>query len=334
MLPLLLAALAAPTLQVRCAPEAPERGAIVTCSARLNPPGPATLVERRASAGGHVLSETEGLLLERGAVDWSGPAVVDTAVIFRLRPKGASRDLAGAARFTVRPRQWPATLGLRALPWEYGPDELFGGHPPRIAPGSSLEDPVPGRGALAVTRVTLENPPWALAAEGPNARWYYTVAPLTAPATFRVFLSRALREGDPFFELQHVEPLRQTPGLGRKLSMTVGNEDQHCDREAMEKLRADILRHEGAVATSEPNHRSAYEAALGKSFALQADLEALTGHLDEHAPPQPSFTDVLSTRVAAHLDRLREEQAWLEQSASRVLFRCTLRYPAAADAGP
>ncbi len=323
---------AVPVLQARCVPERPERGSIVTCSARLRPQGPVTLIEKRALAGGHAEVERESAELADGAIDWSGPAVVDTTVVFRVKPKGASRELTAAARYAVQPRRWPASLGLESLPWEYGPDDLFGGYPPRLAPGSTLEDPTPGQGALAVTRIDLDNAPWLLATEGPNARWYYVSEPLRAPARYRVYLSRALKSDDPFFVAQHAETVPQTLGAGHALTMERSQADTHCDEAAMSKLRFDILRHEGASDAPYPNHRSEYQRALSQELTLQAELEALTGHLDDFTPPAPSFAEAISARIRAWLEAARARQQWLETAEGRVVFRCTLRYPQPAGA--
>ncbi|MFL5425694.1 MAG: hypothetical protein ACJ783_11690, partial [Myxococcales bacterium] len=116
------------TLIARCEPSHVVRGEQVTCTARLDPPGPFLLLEKKAVARGRTLVDPSRARFETGGeVHWSGPAVLDTEVSLDLRP-GDGTALAARTGFTVEPRRWPPLLlpGVVA-PWDYGEDEIFGG---------------------------------------------------------------------------------------------------------------------------------------------------------------------------------------------------------------
>ncbi|MFL5431662.1 MAG: hypothetical protein ACJ79M_18735, partial [Myxococcales bacterium] len=74
------------TLIARCEPSHVVRGEQVTCTARLDPPGPFLLLEKKAVARGRTLVDRSRARFETGGeVHWSGPAVVETEVSIEVR---------------------------------------------------------------------------------------------------------------------------------------------------------------------------------------------------------------------------------------------------------
>lgn len=315
------AAVGQPRLDVRCLPARALRGTQVACTASVVPPQTALLVERLAVAGGHTLRDDSEVKLEPGALfTWAGAAVVPTTVV--VRAVAAGQSLRGEASFTVAAREWPA-LALRPLPppqleqnagWEYGPDALFGGWPPAVreagAQGTDRAgDRILADGSLGIFRLTLASPPTQYVSEGPNARWFYVAEPAPAPVA-RVFLSRALRPGDPFYEAQQ-------GGAGD------GLRERGCGFHDLEVLRTGVLQHEGAVAGPQPSHRSESLRRLEEE-ALQRKLEELTLFLDD-AMDGPPLSTRIDTRIRDFLASLTAGQRLSVDQRAPVRLSCRLR---------
>jgi len=296
-------------LSVSCAPERPERGAVVTCSARLEPSSVSfRVVERRAAAGGHSLVEQPGdYVPARSEARWSGPAVLDTEVTFVA--EAAGRTLQGSASFVVRPRAWsPPAPAKRSLPWAWGSAARYG-KAPRLSPSSTADEPIPATGALVELDLSLRPPRWAVASEGPNARWAFATEP-PPPMGARALLHPALAEGSDFALLQHGD-----------LSLPTARLWPRCRRADLAPLRERLLSsvgagQEGSAADSQ------LAAAIRSLAGAREELAALEG-LHAWLPAPAKFTAALR----AATDELLDLAAAGARRAPMVKLPCSLRYP-------
>jgi hypothetical protein len=257
----------------------------VTCFARVEPAQPFLLLEKRARAAGHEVVDSATERFEAGGeARWAGPAVLDTTVVMRARV--ASGELRGEASFAVEPRRWPRLrLAGPVAPWDYGRDELFGGWPPRARGDGLVED-----GTLSVFVLSLTAPQVAYADEGPDARWLYVDRPARPPVG-RVFLSRALRPGDAFYDAQR--------GGGDRLRPVCGPDD-------LEQLTRRLLEHEGAARSAGPSHFAESQRAFAERD-LQAELESQTLFYDD-AVVGPTLGQRLDAFVKSVLQKIRADQ--------------------------
>ena len=294
-------------LLVRCEPDRLVRGGQVACSARVEPPLPFVLVSKRAFAGGHRLDDPSEQRFEPGGeARWAGVAVRDTRVEFTVHSGGA--ELRGEAAFAVEPRRWPRlTLAGEVAPWDFGPDPLFGGWPPRLR--LSGADPQVADGTLASFLLTQPSPPVAYADEGPDARWLYVGAPAPQPHG-QAWVSRALRPADPFYELQ-------TGGGGPPRPF--------CGRNDLELLRRRLLQHEGAAASDGPSHFVESRRALERRD-LQAELEAQTLFYDD-AVLGPTLGQRIEALINAALESMTTDQIDSVDRHNPVGLPCRLRFP-------
>jgi hypothetical protein len=238
-----------------------------------------------------------------GEARWSGPAVLDTTVTFRIR--AGSGELRGDASFAVEPRRWPRLqLAGAVAPWDYGKDDLFGGWPPRARGDGLVED-----GTLSIFVLSFAAPQVAYADEGPNARWLYVDRPARPPVG-RVFLSRALRPGDAFYDAQR--------GGGDRLRPV-------CTRDDMELLTRRLLEHEGAARSSGPSHFGESQRAFAERD-LQAELEAQTLFYDD-AVVGPTLGERLDSFVKSTLRRIRTDQDETVDHRAPVRITCHFARP-------
>jgi len=291
-------------LLARCEPAHLVRGEQVTCTARLEPPGPFVLLDKRAMAQGRKLDDPSQSRFESGGeVHWTGPAVLDTEVTIRVRT--SEGDLTARTGFTVEPRRWPR-LQLPGIvaPWEYGSDDIFGGWPPKSRPDGLVLD-----GTLAALRVAQASPPVAYAEEGPDARWLYIGRPAPPPSA-RAYLSRALRPGDPFYEAQRGE---------------LGGIQPPCGARDLEDLRRRLLEHEGAAVSDHPSHFRESQAAFDRKD-LQAELESQVLFYDDAVvgPTLGERVTILITRVLGGMTR--EQSSTVDRQAP-VILGCRLVRP-------
>jgi hypothetical protein len=300
----LTALVLAAALIARCEPAHLVRGEQVACVARLEPPGPFLLLEKRAIARGRPLVDPSQARFESGGeVHWSGPAVLDTEVLIRVRtPEG---ELVARAAFTVEPRRWPALQlpGIVAS-WNYGDDEMFGGWPPRGRADGLVVD-----GTLAALRVSQASPPVAYAEEGPDARWLYVGRPAPPPSA-HAYVSRALRPGDPFYQAQRGER---------------GGIQSPCGASDLEDLRRRLLEHEGAAVSDHPSHFRESQAAFGRRD-LQADLEAQALFYDD-AVTGPTLGERLAALITKTLGAMTIEQSRTVDREAPVILGCRLARP-------
>ena len=294
-------------LRVRCEPERLVRGEQVACSARVEPARPFVLVARRALAGGHRLDDPSEQRFETGGeARWAGVAVRDTRVEFIAHSAGV--ELRGAAGFTVEPRRWPRLrLAGEVAPWGFGTDTLFGGWPPRLRLAGA--DPQVADGTMATFLLTQASPPVAYVDEGPDARWLYAGAPAPQPHG-QAWVSRALRPGDPFYEMQ-------TGGGGPPRPF--------CARNDLELLRHRLLQHEGAATSDGPSHFGESRRALDRRD-LQAELEAQTLFYDD-AVRGPTLGQRLDALIRSALESMSVEQLDSVDRGNPVGLPCRLRFP-------
>jgi hypothetical protein len=276
----------------------------VTCLARVEPAQPFLLVEKRARAAGREVVDSGTERFEAGGeARWTGPAVLDTTVTFHARV--GSGVLRGEASFAVEARRWPRLqLAGAVAPWDYGRDDLFGGWPPRARGDGLVED-----GTLSVFVLSLAAPQVAYADEGPDARWLYVDRPARPPVG-RVFVSRALRPGDAFYDAQR--------GGGDRLR-------PFCTREEMEQLARRLLQHEGAARSDGPSHFSESQRAFAERD-LQAELESQTLFYDD-AVVGPTLGERLDTFVKSALRRIRTEQDETVDHRAPVHIGCLFARP-------
>jgi hypothetical protein len=297
----LTAVVVAAALIARCEPAHLVRGEQVTCMARLEPPGPFLLLEKRAVARGKPLVDpSQGRFESGGEVHWSGPAVLDTEVRIRVRtPEG---DLTARAGFTVEARQWPR-LQLPGIvaPWDYGDDEMFGGWPPRGRADGLVVD-----GTLAALRISQASPPVAYAEEGPDARWLYAGRPAPPPSA-HAYVSRALRPDDPFYRAQRGE---------------LGGIQAPCGARDLEDLRRRLLEHEGAAVSDHPSHFRESQAAFDRRD-LQADIEAQALFYDD-AVMGPTLGERLTALITKALGEMTREQSRTVDREAPVIIGCKL----------
>jgi hypothetical protein len=300
----LTALVLAASLIARCEPAHVVRGEQVSCVARLEPPGPFLLLEKRAVASGKLLVDPSHARFESGGeVHWSGPAVLDTEVRIRVRaPEG---ELVSRAAFTVEPRRWPR-LQLQGIvaPWDYGDDALFGGWPPRLRGDGLVVD-----GTLAALRVSQASPPVAYAEEGPDARWLYVGRP-APPPTAHAYLSRALRPGDPFYQAQRGE---------------FGGMEPPCGARDLEILRTRLLEHEGSAVSDRPSHFRESQAAFARRD-LQRELEAQALFYDD-AVMGPTLGERLAALITRALAEMKRAQSLTVDKEAPVILACRLTRP-------
>jgi len=300
----LTALLLAASLIARCEPAHLVRGEQVSCSARLDPPGPFLLLEKRAVARGKLLVDpSHGRFESGGEVSWSGPAVLDTEV--RVRVRAGEEEIAGRAAFTVEARRWPR-LQLPGIvaPWDYGDDAMFGGWPPRARPDGLVLD-----GTLSILRVSQASPPVAYAEEGPDARWLYVGGPAPPPSD-HAYVSRALRPGDPFYEAQRGE---------------LGGIQPPCGARDLEELRRRLLEHEGSAVSDHPSHFRESQRAFARRD-LQADLESQALFYDD-AVAGPTLGERLTALITNALSEMTREQSRTVDRESPVMLGCRLTRP-------
>ena len=300
----LTALVLAAALIARCQPAHVLRGEQVTCTARLDPPGPFLLLEKRAVASGKLLVDPSPARFESGGeVSWSGPAVLDTEI--RIRVRTSEGDLVSRAAFTVEPRQWPR-LQLPGIvaPWDYGDDEIFGGWPPRMRADGLVLD-----GTLAALRVSQASPPVAYAEEGPDARWLYVGRPAPPPMA-HAYVSRALRPGDPFYQAQRGE---------------FGGIQAPCGARDLEDLRKRLLEHEGSAVSGRPSHFRESQAAFARRD-LQAVLEAQALFYDD-AVVGPTLGERVTALITSALTQLTREQSLTVYKEAPVILGCRLTRP-------
>ncbi|MFL5247339.1 MAG: hypothetical protein ACJ79V_05895 [Myxococcales bacterium] len=293
------------TLIARCEPSHVVRGEQVTCTARLDPPGPFLLLEKKAVARGRTLVDRSRARFETGGeVHWSGPAVLDTEVSIQVRTADGSA-LAARTGFTVEPRRWPPLLlpGVVA-PWDYGDDEIFGGWPPRARSDGLVLD-----GTLAALRVSQASPQVAYAEEGPDARWLYVARPAPPPSA-HAYVSRALRPGDPFYEAQRGER---------------GGIQEPCGARDLEDLRTRLLEHEGAIQSGRPSHFRESQGWFARRD-LQTDLEAQALFYDD-AVNGPTLGARLTGLITQTLGEMTREQSRTVDREGLVILRCRLARP-------
>jgi hypothetical protein len=291
-------------LLARCEPAHLVRGEQVTCTARVEPPGPFVLLAKRAVARGRKLDDPAQARFESGGeVHWTGPAVLDTEVTIRVRT--AEGDLSARTGFTVEPRRWPR-LQLPGIvaPWEYGNDEMFGGWPPRSRPDGLVLD-----GTLAALRVSQASPPVEYAEEGPDARWLYIGRPAPPPSA-RAYVSRALRPGDPFYLAQRGE---------------LGGIQEPCGARDLEDLRRRLLEHEGSAVSGRPSHFRESQVAFDRRD-LQADLEAQALFYDD-AVKGPTLGERVTALITKALAEMTREQSLTVDKEAPVILGCRLTRP-------
>jgi len=300
----LTALVLAAALIARCEPAHVVRGEQVTCVARLEPPGPFLLLEKRAVANRKLLVDPSHARFESGGeVHWAGPAVLDTDV--RILVRAGEEDLLARASFTVEPRRWPR-LQLPGIvaPWDYGDDEMFGGWPPRGRPDGLVLD-----GTLAALRVSQASPLVAYAEEGPDARWLYVGRPAPPPSA-HAYLSRALRPGDPFYLAQRGEQ---------------GGIQSKCGARDLENLRRRLLEHEGSAVSDRPSHFRESQATFDRRD-LQAELEAQALFYDD-AVNGPTLGERLEALITDALSQMTREQTSTVDREAPVILGCRLTRP-------
>jgi hypothetical protein len=297
---LALPAGAAPRLLFSCTPREVVRGGNVSCTARLEPAAPFVVTRRVSTAEGHELKDNSEQHAEQ-EFSWSGPAAVSTQVAITVR--AGSEALTARAEFQVKARAFPRlALPAATPPWDYGPDDAFGGWPPRLRPGP---EQIVADGALGKFSLQLPTPRVQYVEEGPDARWFYVAEPVTPPRA-QVRLHRALSPSDAFYDLQY------------------GSGDS-CRGGDMEALRAAVLRHEGAAPSEAPSHYSETRRAFD-TRDLQAEFEQMTLFYDE-AMSREALHEAVRKKLQAFLDKLHDDQLQTVDVAAPVRMSCRLRYP-------
>jgi|GEM_PF-1526138 len=301
-----LAAHAEARLAVRCVPSPVVRGEEVVCTALVVPPQQAVFTERLAIASGHLLRD--GSQIPAAPAEpfvWRGTAVLPTTVIVHALAGDVS--LRGAASFDVLPRAFPK-FEWHGVSWNFGPDELFGGWPPRVRSSADAGrgDHIVADGSLGLFRLTLTSPRTEYVSSGPDARWFFVREPAPPPEV-SVLISRALRPGDPFYQAQQAAL------------------DRDCGANDLELLRLGVLQHEGAVPGPLPSHYGESKRILEEAD-LETSLEAMTLHLDE-ATGGPALALRIDRRIRALLDQLTAQQRVTVDARAPVRLRCRLRPP-------
>lgn len=224
---------APPTLLVSCAPAAPVRMEMVSCTAWMS--------DSTAFMPTHRKSETDGIVLvdesiaegsEVRTYDWRGRAIVATDV--EISGRAGQALVSGKSSFSIRARstfrdttQSPTPDTLRG----YGRPVMMTDYPGMVRTDTSW---VILKGGIGRTWHIFPDVSVARAATGPNRgtvfartfHWQFTAPDLGAAAIpAGIYIGAALFPGDPFYARQH-------GGRG------------YCSATGMDSLRADVYRHE------------------------------------------------------------------------------------------
>lgn len=188
------------------------------------------------------------------STQWEGLMVTEGTITVRGRV-GDGPEEPSSVRISIDSRKWDRLAHPTAPPgWDVdrAMEHLESADP--VYAGADGHDVYPP-GGLGVNELSMKSAGRRHISSGPNTHWNYFSSP-PSDLSSHVWISSILMPDDPFYQ-------RQT-GRGRS-----PNGQRHCGPRDMEKLREDVLAHEGAKDNGELNHHT-----FGNQYFQKVDVAA------------------------------------------------------------
>lgn len=285
------------------------RGQEITCIARKNPQdAPGELKIIGWSFEGKPRNDRDPV-----SVTWKGVMAKGGTVEVKGTIGGGAEQTARAA-IQVDARNWGGTMPYpEGLPDASVIPEAFPKLPVREVSGKDeWQD-----GGLGLYRYGIDwRGHFAPIQSGPNAGWWYLKTPPTWMPP-KVQLSPYLEPGDPFYEAQ----TGRRPGDKKPPRGYTG----WCTKADMDRLRIEVLDHEGAVSGPRLSHHE-FNVDYTARHDPGPDVERVTFYLvDSNA----SFRDVAEAEIGkAYLDQLEaSNEAAVHAKDNLYTVPCKVHYP-------